>query len=196
MVKNLPAMQDTHIWSLGQEDPLERGMATDSSILAWRIPWTEEPGGPQFMRLQRVGHSWVTRCWKRAQNTARRLTWLHIVPTSSPSLSPSCWRNLAHEGFAQMLHPSLREKSNLSRVYWKESQDKCITWAKLPKDESDEKRNSCLNIGKEQSKRKSRSMTGKEATQITQRLSYTCYNAILRRAAVTLKHYLSRQMIT
>ena len=45
MVKNLPAMQETWVQSLGQEDPLERGMATNSSIFAWRIPWTEEPGG-------------------------------------------------------------------------------------------------------------------------------------------------------
>ena len=47
MVKNLPAMQETWVRSLGWEDPLEKGMATLSSILAWRIPWTEEPGGPQ-----------------------------------------------------------------------------------------------------------------------------------------------------
>ena len=44
MVKNLPVMQDTQIWSLGQEDPLEKGMATHPSIFAWRIPWTKEPG--------------------------------------------------------------------------------------------------------------------------------------------------------
>ena len=56
MVKNLPVMQETWVQSLGQKDPLEKGMATHSSILAWRIPWTEEPGGPQFMELQRVGH--------------------------------------------------------------------------------------------------------------------------------------------
>ena len=46
-VKNLPGMQETQVRSLGQEDPLEKGMATHSSILAWRIPWTEEPGGLQ-----------------------------------------------------------------------------------------------------------------------------------------------------
>ena len=45
VVKNLPAMQETWVQSLGHEDPLEKGMATHSSILAWRIPWTEEPGG-------------------------------------------------------------------------------------------------------------------------------------------------------
>ena len=54
MVKNLRAMQETHVRSLGQEDPLEKGMATHSSILAWRIPWTEKPGGLQSMGLQRV----------------------------------------------------------------------------------------------------------------------------------------------
>ena len=56
MVNNLPAMQETCVQSLGQEDSLEREMAIHSSILAWRIPWTEEPGGIQSMGLQRVGH--------------------------------------------------------------------------------------------------------------------------------------------
>ena len=55
-IKILPAVQETWIQSLGQEDPLEEGMATDSSILAWKIPWTEEPGGLQSMGSQRVGH--------------------------------------------------------------------------------------------------------------------------------------------
>ena len=59
-VKNLPALQETQVSSLGWEDPLEKGMATHSSILAWRIPWTEEPGGLQSMELQRVGHHWET----------------------------------------------------------------------------------------------------------------------------------------
>ena len=56
LVKNLPAMQETWVRFLGQEDPLEKGWATHSSILAWRISWTEEPGGLQSMGLQRVGH--------------------------------------------------------------------------------------------------------------------------------------------
>ena len=60
MVKNLPAMRKTWIWSLGQEDPLDKGMATHSSILSWRIPWTEKPGGLQSMGSQRVRHDWVT----------------------------------------------------------------------------------------------------------------------------------------
>ena len=56
LVKNPPAMPKTWVRSLGQEDPLEKGKATHSSILAWKIPWTEEPGGLQSMRLQRVRH--------------------------------------------------------------------------------------------------------------------------------------------
>ena len=56
MIKNLPAMWEIWVLSLGQEDPLENGMATQSSILAWRIPWTEETDGLQSMWLQRVGH--------------------------------------------------------------------------------------------------------------------------------------------
>ena len=60
IVKNLPAMQETWILSLGQEDPPEKGMVTHSSILAWRIPWIEESGGPQSMGSQRVRHNWVT----------------------------------------------------------------------------------------------------------------------------------------
>ena len=56
MAKNLPAMQESRVRSLCQEDPLEKGMATHSSILAWGIPLTEESGGLQSMRLQRVRH--------------------------------------------------------------------------------------------------------------------------------------------
>ena len=57
MVKCLPTMQETQVQSLGQEDFLEKEMATHSSILAWKIPWTEEPGGLQSMGSQRVGHN-------------------------------------------------------------------------------------------------------------------------------------------
>ena len=60
MVKNPPAMQKTWLWSLSWEDPLEKGMATHSSTLTWRIPWSEEPGGLQSMGFERVGHNWAT----------------------------------------------------------------------------------------------------------------------------------------
>ena len=69
-VKNPSTMQETWVWSLGQEDSLEKGMAPHSSILAWRIPWTEEPGGLQS-GSQRVGHKWVTNTFQNlsfAQN--------------------------------------------------------------------------------------------------------------------------------
>ena len=56
MVKSLPAVQETRVQSLIQHDPLKKGVATHSSILAWIIPWTEEPGGLQSMKSQRVGH--------------------------------------------------------------------------------------------------------------------------------------------
>ena len=60
-VKTLPLMQEMWIQPLGQEGPLEKAMVTLSSILAWEVPWTEEPGGLQSIRSQRVGHDLVTR---------------------------------------------------------------------------------------------------------------------------------------
>ena len=63
MVKNLPALQETGLQSLGQEDPQEKEMASHSSVLAWRIPWTEEPDRLQSMRSQRVEHDKVTNIY-------------------------------------------------------------------------------------------------------------------------------------
>ena len=60
MVKNLPAMQETQVRSLGQEDSLEKDTATHMSILAWRIPWSKEPGRLQSMESEMVRHDWVT----------------------------------------------------------------------------------------------------------------------------------------
>ena len=59
MVKNKPVMRETGVWPLGQEDPLEKTVASRSTIFAWRIPWTEEPSGLQSMGLQRVEHDWA-----------------------------------------------------------------------------------------------------------------------------------------
>ena len=70
MVKNLPAMQEMWVQSQGWEDPLEKEMATHSSILAWEISWTEEPGGLQSMGLQRARHYW-------ASNTTQHNTTQH-----------------------------------------------------------------------------------------------------------------------
>ena len=74
-LKHLPAMQETWVRSLGQEDPLDKEMATHSNILAWRIPWRKEPGRLQSMGSQRVGHDWATSLslsWKN--NKIRGLT--------------------------------------------------------------------------------------------------------------------------
>jgi len=70
-VKNRPAKQETQVQSLGQEDPLEKEMATHSSILAWRIPWTEEPGGLQSKRLQK---SWTKQHLNKNNNSHQRVT--------------------------------------------------------------------------------------------------------------------------
>ena len=61
VVKNLPAMQETQVQSLSWDDPLEEGIVTHSSVLAWKIPWTEEPGGLQAMGSQRVRHDLATK---------------------------------------------------------------------------------------------------------------------------------------
>ena len=71
-VKRLPAMQETRAQSLGREDPLEKEMETHSSTLAWKIPWTEEPGGLESMGSQRVRHDWVTSLtlfWSKAHKS-------------------------------------------------------------------------------------------------------------------------------
>ena len=70
MVKNLPTVQEIQVQSLGWEDPLEKEMATHSSVLAREIPRTEEPGGLQSVELQRVGHDWVTK--EQQQNLSFR----------------------------------------------------------------------------------------------------------------------------
>ena len=83
MVKNLPAMQETRVRSLGRQEPLEKEMATHSSILSWKIPWTEEPGRLQPTGSQRVGHNWVTFTslhLVRAQCCFRCWTWLRPSP--------------------------------------------------------------------------------------------------------------------
>ena len=72
MVKNLPAMFKTRVLSLGWKDPLEKRMVSHSSILAWRIPWTEELGRLQFMGSQRVRHDWATNTF-----TLSLCEWMH-----------------------------------------------------------------------------------------------------------------------
>ena len=73
MVKYPPAMQETWVWSLSQEDPLEKGMATHSNILSWRILWTEELGRLQSIGSQRVGRNWSDLACTRAHNLVLHL---------------------------------------------------------------------------------------------------------------------------
>ena len=88
-IKNLPAVQEPQVQSLGLKDPLEKGMATRSSILAWRIPWTEEPGELQSLELQKVRHIWATNTFifftfTIIKNRAGRV---QAFPPQQPSLS-------------------------------------------------------------------------------------------------------------
>ena len=89
MVKNSPANAGdvrAMVWSLGWEDPLEEGMATHSSVLAWRFPWTEEPGGPQCMGSQRAGHNWSD--WACMWDLPNAL----VFPNSPLLLLFVCWK--------------------------------------------------------------------------------------------------------
>ena len=103
MVKRLPIMQETWVWSLAWEDPLEKAMATHSSILAWKIPWMEEPGRLHSMWSQRVRHNWATSlslsmsqwglCLEAPADYSKEAVWkgapvaLYLAQQKCPSLS-------------------------------------------------------------------------------------------------------------
>ena len=106
-VKNLPAVQDMQekwVHSLGLEDPLEEGMATCSSILAWRISWTEEPGGLQSMGFQRAGHDWSEWACRHALYGIL-IPWPGIkpVPTAVEACSLNQWTTSEVLSFFQFL---------------------------------------------------------------------------------------------
>ena len=92
MVKNPPAIQEIWVQSLGREDPLEREMATHSSILAWELPWTEESGGLQSMGSQRIGHDWVTNTTLALGSSDReKLVFPAVLPLQRSKVALS-WR--------------------------------------------------------------------------------------------------------
>ena len=91
-LKCLPAMRDTWVQSLGQEDPLEKEMATHSSTLAWRVPWTEEPGRLQSMGLQRVGHDWATSLSLTIQSSNHSPSLVFTQRSWNLSLCKTCIR--------------------------------------------------------------------------------------------------------
>ena len=133
MVKNLPAMQKTCVWSLGREDPLEKGMATHSSILTWRIPWTEEPGKLQSMGLQKVSQEqWLSSVqslshvqlfatpWTAAHQAS--LSFINcrspLNPMSIKSMMPSNHLILCRPLLLlPLIFPSIRVFSNESALY-------------------------------------------------------------------------------
>ena len=86
MVKNLPAMQETCVWSLSREDLLEKGMSIHSSIFAWRILWTDEPGGLLSMGLQRVRHNWATKTTLLLSHV-----WFFATPWIAAHQAPLCF---------------------------------------------------------------------------------------------------------
>ena len=86
-LKRLPPMQETRVRSLGWEDPLEKEMVTHSSILAWRIPWTEESGGLQFTGSQRVGHYSATSLWGIAECVGSHWSLEHVGKKVIPKLA-------------------------------------------------------------------------------------------------------------
>ena len=83
-VKNLPVMQETRVQNLGREEPLEKGMAIHSSILAGRIPWTEEPGGLQSVGLQRVEQNWATHIDTHTHHFIRCVCMESIILSAEP----------------------------------------------------------------------------------------------------------------
>ena len=110
LVKNPPAMQETWVWSLGWEGPLEEGMATHSSILAWRIPWTEEPGGLQSMGSHRVRHcEWLSlSLWYIRLHTHIHTLWfenVHIKLITAYTIILLCYFNVLH-GFVRFVQTS------------------------------------------------------------------------------------------
>ena len=125
MVKNLPAMQEAWVRSLDWEDPLEEGMATHSSILTWRIPWTEEPGGLQSMGLQRIGYDWVTKhthaySWPLPRGRVGVLTFwatenLHVIYTEPSVYSGPLYFHFRVGRFNQ------RSSLSYSSIYYQEN---------------------------------------------------------------------------
>ena len=98
-VKNLPAMQETRVQSLGQENPLEKGMVTHSSILAWEISWTEESGGLQSMGSQRVRHNLATKGQQRKPVTSVAYLYAKHIGGHRRSIALFCLRKFHRRSF-------------------------------------------------------------------------------------------------
>ena len=103
-IKNMPAMWETWFQSLGQEDPLEESMATHPRILAWRIPWTEEPGGLQSMESQRAGHNWATNTFTFFHHLS--FSPQRQCPARKQQKEPTDLKLVILSRIAQLFHPT------------------------------------------------------------------------------------------
>ena len=117
MVKSPPAMWETWVWSLGCEDPLEEEMATHSSILVWRIPWTEESGGLQSMGSWRARHNWATK-HSTILNTCKRDQIIPMIPFNV--------------FFSPTTHLSQRIEGKISRLSYQALDRNFGNWLKFP----------------------------------------------------------------
>ena len=139
-LKNLPVMRETQVRSLGQEDPLEKGMATHSSIFAWRIPQTEEPRGLQSMGSQRVTHAWAnnTHGVKVQSQKPRRANhslgpclsppWGNNARSTPPSLGTAGKTSILVQLFEQ-------KKMNLVKIWCSSSKDFSANRDKMKREE-------------------------------------------------------------
>ena len=127
MVKSLPAVRETQVRSLDQEDPLEKEMATHSSILVWKIPWMEEPGQLQSEGSQRVGHNWTTslsfffflygcESWTIKKAERQRIDTFKLW----------CWRRLLRVPWTARRSTSQSERKSTLNIHWK---DWCWRWS-------------------------------------------------------------------
>ena len=141
MVKHLPTMQETWVWSLGWEDPLEKEMATHFSTLAWKIPWMEEPGRLQFVGLQWVGHDWGTSLSTLSIESvipSKHLVLCHpllLLPSIFPSIRvvsnesarPIRWPNIGVSASASVLPMKVQGWFPLGLIGWISLQSKGLS---------------------------------------------------------------------